>query len=75
MSISTDTFTARPLFDNPAKGRHLARRRAARTAAHAAPRHRMAATLWRTSPLQEEQLRENRERAWIQLSQVVAGRF
>lgn len=75
MSISTQAFTTRPFTDNPAEARHLARQRKARTAAHAAPRHRMAAALFRTSTRQEELLRENRERAWIQLSQVVAGRY
>jgi hypothetical protein len=75
MSISSEAFAAYPFIDNPATARHLARRRKARTAAHAAPRHRMAAALFSTSARQEELLRENRERAWDQLSQVVAGRY
>ncbi|WP_411731894.1 hypothetical protein [Paeniglutamicibacter sp.] len=75
MSTSTEAFPVHPFIDNTAAARHLARRRKVRTAAHVAPRHRMVASLWHTSPRQEELLRENRERAWVQLSQVVAGRY
>lgn len=78
MTTSTDAFNVQSAFDNRAGARHLARKRSARTtaAAHAAPRRRLIfGQLLVFSPLQEEMLRENRERAWLELHSVVAGRF
>jgi hypothetical protein len=77
MSISSEAFAAHPFIDNPAAGgRQLARRRKAGTAAHAAPRpSRLARILLDTSAEQEALLRENRERAWLELAGVVAGRI
>lgn len=76
MSISTEVFTHHPAIGTPDKSRHLARKRTTRAAAHAAPRRsRLARILLDTSPEREKLLRENRERAWLELAGVVAGRI
>jgi hypothetical protein len=76
MSISTEVFTDHPAIVNPDKARHVARKRTIGAAAHAAPRRsRLARVLLETSPEQAKLLRENRERAWLELAGVVAGRI
>jgi hypothetical protein len=76
MSISSEAFAAHPFIESPVRARHLDRKRAKRAAAHATPRpSRLARILLDTSTEQEALLRENRERAWVQLTQVVAGRY
>ncbi|MFL4475056.1 hypothetical protein ACIPVK_13755 [Paeniglutamicibacter sp. MACA_103] len=76
MSTTTEAFSAQTFIDHAATARHLARKRTKRAAAHAAPRHsRLARILLDTSAEQEALLRENRERAWLELAGVVAGRI
>ena len=78
MTTSTDAFNVQSAFDNRAGARHRARKRTSRTtvAAHAVPRRRLVfGPLLVFSPRQEEMVRENRERAWLELHSVVAGRF
>jgi hypothetical protein len=76
MSTISEAFSAHPVIESPVRARHLDRKRMARTAAHAAPRpSRLARILLDTSTEQEALLRENRERAWLELAGVVAGRY